>query len=89
MIIEGLLSVIFNLLNAVISIFDVPQAPDEFINAVPEFLDLLYLADGLFSFVFPIKIMSFFTISLIIMAVEHGYPFIMWVLRKIPFLGIE
>lgn len=89
MIIEGLLEVIFKLLNAVISLFDVPQAPQEFLDAVPQFLDVLYLSESLMGLVFPIKIMPFLTVTLIIMSVEHGYPFIMWVLRKIPFLGIE
>lgn len=89
MIIEGLLELIFKLLNAVISLFNVPQAPDDFLNAVPKFLEILSLSETLIGFVFPIKIMPFLTLTLIIMAVEHGYPFIMWVLRKIPFLGIE
>lgn len=89
MIIEGLLKIIFNILSLIISQFNVPPAPEEFLNAIPEFFNILDLASGLISFVLPIKLSVFTVITVVIMVVEHGYPFIMWVLRKIPFLGIE
>lgn len=72
-----------------ISSFNVPPAPDDFLEAIPQFFTYLESAQSLVALVFPINLEPFLTITLIILAVEHGYPFIMWVLRKIPFLGIE
>ena len=89
MIIEGLLKIIFNLLSAVISQFNVPPAPEEFLAAIPKYFEYLSSASSLVSLVLPINLAPFFVVSGVIMVVEHGYPFIMWVLRKIPFLGIE
>lgn len=89
MIIEGLLDLIYKLLAIVISSFNVPPAPEEFINAIPEFFGYLNMAKSLIALVLPITIAPFTVITAIIMVVEHGYPFIMWILRKIPFLGIK
>ena len=89
MIIEGLLKIIFNILSLIISQFNVPQAPQEFIDAIPQFFEILDLASGLIALVLPINLSVFTVVTVVIMVVEHGYPFIMWVLRKIPFLGIE
>lgn len=89
MIIEGLLKIIFYLLSAVITQFNVPPVPQEFVDAIPQFFDLLDVASGLIALVLPIDLTPFFVVTLVIMVVEHGYPFIMWVLRKIPFLGIQ
>lgn len=89
MIIEGLLNLIYKLLNAVISQFNVPPAPPDFLDSIPDFFDYLESASNLISLVLPVKLQPFLAVTLVIMAVEHGYPAIMWVLRKIPFLGIQ
>ena len=89
MIIESLLSLVFKLLGSVISSFNVPAAPEDFLSAIPQFFGYLESAKSLISLVFPINLQPFLTVTLVILAVEHGYPFIMWILRKIPFLGIE
>lgn len=89
MIIEGLLDLVYKLLSALLNTFDVPPAPAEFIESIPQYFSYLESAKSLVALVFPVNLAAFLAITLVIMAVEHGYPFIMWVLRKIPFLGIE
>lgn len=89
MIIEGLLKIIYKLLFLVISQFNVPPAPEEFIEAIPKFFEYIDSASSLIALVLPITLAPFLAVTVVIMVVEHGYPFIMWVLRKIPFLGIE
>lgn len=89
MIIEGLLNLIYKLLFVVISAFNVPPAPEEFLDSIPQFFGYLDMAKSLVALVLPISLAPFTVITLIIMVVEHGYPFIMWILRKIPFLGIK
>lgn len=89
MIIEALLGLVYKLMSLLISSFNVPAAPQGFIDAIPQFFGYLKSAQSLIALVFPIELAPFLTVTLIILAVDHGYPFIMWVLRKIPFLGIE
>ena len=89
MIIEALLGLVYKLMSLLISSFNVPAAPQEFIDAIPQFFGYLKSAQSLIALVFPIELAPFLTVTLIILAVDHGYPFIMWILRKIPFLGIE
>ena len=83
------MNLVFKLLSAVIYQFNVPPAPDDFLNAIDDFLGYLDMASNLISLILPINLAPFFAITGVIMVVEHGYPFIMWVLRKIPFLGIQ
>lgn len=89
MIIEGLFNLIYKMFELFICQFNVPPAPDEFLNSVDSFFGYLESASNLISFVLPVKLAPFFSVTVVIMVVEHGYPFLMWVLRKIPFLGIE
>lgn len=89
MIIEALLDLVYKLFSLFITPFNVPQAPDEFLSAIPKYFELLESAHSLWSLFFPINFAPFFVVTGIILVVEHGYPFIMWILRKIPFLGIE
>lgn len=77
------------MMELVIGQFNVPPAPDEFLNSIDSFFTYLQSATNLISLVLPVKIAPFFVVTGVIMVVEHGYPFLMWVLRKIPFLGIE
>lgn len=89
MIIEALMNLVSKILSAVISQFNVPAAPADFANSIPQFFSYLEMSASLVSLVLPINLKPFLAITLIIIAVEHGYPLIMWILRKIPFLGIK
>ena len=89
MIIEVLLDLVYKLLSTLLTTFDVPPAPEEFLEAIPQYFSYLESAKSLVALVLPVNLAAFLAVTLVIMSVEHGYPFIMWVLRKIPFLGIE
>ena len=89
LIIEGLLNAIYNILSSLFSGLDIPGLPDETSQAILEFYNYLEFADGLINLVFPIDLGIYFTIFFALFGFEHLYPVIMWILRKIPMLGIE
>lgn len=89
MIIEGLLTGIYNLLNGILSSLDIPGIPPEMDAAFSEFFVYLGYAKNLVGLVLPINLTPYFVVFFAIFGFEHLYPVIMWILRKIPMLGIE
>lgn len=77
------LSPIFNLL-------DFPVLPAGFVSAVDWFFTQVENSLGLLNFFVPFWIVKPAAIFfLAIWGVYHGYQLVMWILRKIPFLGIK
>ena len=91
MIIESLLSAIFNLFSAVFGGINIPGMPDGMEDTVVGFLgQALNYAGGLISLFLPwSQVRVFFPILIVILASEEIYKLVMWVLRKIPMLGIS
>ena len=89
MIIEGLLNAIYNLLNGILSSLNIPGMPPEMETAFSEFFVYLGYAKNLIGLVLPINLTPYFVVFFAIFGFEHLYPVIMWILRKIPMLGIE
>lgn len=89
LIIEGLLTAIYNLLNGILSDLNIPDIPVEMETALTEFIGYLSYAENLVALVLPINLSPYFVVFFAIFAFEHLYPVIMWILRKIPMLGIE
>ena len=89
MIIEALLNVIYGLFNSILSTLNIPAFPDEARESIVRYLYMLDNGSNLVGFVIPIDISIYFTIFFSLFAFEHLYPVIMWILRKIPMLGIE
>ena len=80
-IVKSLLSILF--------VFEIPGLPAEFDEAFDVFIGLFEYGTGLFALYFPISITGFVTIWVAIQVFKKVYPLIMWILRKIPMLGIE
>ena len=89
MIIEALLNGIYNLFDSVLSALSIPAFPDEARESIVRYLLLLDNGSNLIGFIMPVDISIYFTIFFSLFAFEHLYPVIMWILRKIPMLGIE
>ena len=88
MIIEGLMTIVKSLLS-ILFVFEIPGLPAEFDEAFDVFIGLFEYGTGLFALYFPISITGFVTIWVAIQVFKKVYPLIMWILRKIPMLGIE
>lgn len=91
MIIESLLNAILSLFNSVFSVINIPSMPDGMENTVIEFLgQTLGYAGSLISLFLPwSQVKIFFPILIVILSSEEIYKLVMWVLRKIPMLGIS
>lgn len=90
MIIKALMTLLYNVFSALTSAIHIPQLPDELHSFISDFME--YLQTGL-------QILAVYThleyllvligIVVLIDAAMLIYHFVMWVLKKIPMLGIE
>ncbi len=89
MIIEALLNIVFKIFSSIIEPLDIDPAPSELTDAMSSVLEYMENGADLINIFLPVNLGAFFIIFGLIFAFEHLYPVIMWILRKIPFLGIE
>lgn len=91
MIVESLLNSIYTVLNAVFSVINIPGMPDGMPDQVVGFVsDTLGYVGSLVSLFVPwSQVKVFFPILIVILASEEIYKLVMWVLKKIPMLGIS
>lgn len=90
MIINSLMQLVYKLLSLVLTPLDIDGFPEGTQESVNNFFDIIFNSS---ESVIGLLIPSFtFILIGIIIAVEvgiHLYHFVMWVLKKIPMLGIE
>ena len=90
MIIKGLLELIFGAFKLILNILPTIGGI-QFLDTLLTFVnDILSKGIGLLCFfIRPSTVLQGFTIFAVIFTFKHSYNFVMWVLKKIPFLGIE
>lgn len=89
MIIETLLSVLFNLLDFLL-FFKIPDLPETALEYVNQFFDYLVAGAGILSNYAPLTyLFTLFSIILVVDAAILVYHFVMWIIRKIPMLGMS
>lgn len=89
MIIELLLTGIFNILENLF-VFQLPQLPDGVMDVLTEMFDYIASACGIVANYTDLGYLL--VLFGVILAIDMGigvYHFVMWVIRKIPVLGIE
>lgn len=89
MIIEMLLSFILRILNTLL-VFEVPLLPQEVHNYLDSFFG--YLESGASVLANYVPLGYLLTLFGIIVAIDGAillYKFVLWILKKIPMLGIE
>lgn len=91
MIIESLLNAIFSVFQTLFSGINIPGMPDGMSEQVVSFFNnTLNYAGSLISLFIPwSQVKIFFPILIVILSSEEIYKLVMWVLRKIPMLGIS
>lgn len=91
MIIENLLNPIFLFITETLGLMPaLPELPESLNNGIHEFYSLLFENGGLVSFFIPMDVVNIaIPIALVIVNVEKIYSLFLWVLKKIPILGIE
>ena len=91
MLIETLINWGLQLLNAILNVLDIlPDMPASVVSALDSFFDLIFDNLSLLNFFLPVTyVASFVLVAVLVENFEHIYSAVMWVLRKIPMLGIE
>lgn len=89
MIIEGLLTVIYKFLSVALSVVNVPAMPDDYAGTMEKFLAIFDSGFSFFALVFPINVLPFFIILIVLVSVEKLVPLIVWIIRKIPLAGMS
>lgn len=90
MILEAILNLFKTLLFVCFSWINVPDFPMELTENIDSFLDLIFDNLRLLGFfIRPITLQITIPILIILLNFENLYKLTMWILRKIPMLGIK
>ena len=90
MIIKGLFDLIYTLLSIVLSPFSLPQLPDGLQSIFDTVLgDLTGRVGLLCQFVRPSTLQLLIPAVIVVINMEHIWDAILWILKKLPFVGIE
>lgn len=90
MILEGLLAIVQKLLETLLSPINIPDLPSDVSAVITK--AMTYLLDGLGIFAAYTHyqfLMALLAIVIIIDAAMLVYKFVLWILRKIPAVGID
>lgn len=91
MIIEGLLNLLISLISFVFSMLPaLPGLPEDFMISITTFFDFLTNSLGFFYFfIRPSTVRTCLGIVIVIEEFHHIYSFVMFIVRKIPLIGVE
>ena len=91
MIIETLLNLILGLFTKLLSFVNIPQIPDDTISSVNNTINsIIGYASPLIDLIIPYNVAK--GLLLVVISIEIAIPvyhFVMWLLKKIPMLGIK
>ena len=90
MILEILLNTIMSLLKLCFNWINLPTFPGDLTSSINSFLDLIFNNLSLLGFfIRPATLVVGIPVLIILLNFDEVYKFTMWILRKIPFLGIQ
>ena len=91
MITENLLNPIFLFITENLGLMPaIPNLPETLISAIDNFFSLLFENGGLVSFFVPMNVVKLaIPIAIVIVNFDKIYSLIIWILKKIPVMGIE
>ena len=91
MLVEALFTAVTWLIDAILNLLDVlPEFPEELVASVEAFFSLIFDNLAVLGFFLPLPTVKILIpLVLLVINFEDVYAFIMWLLRKIPFLGIK
>ena len=90
MIVKGILELFYALITIVFGWINLPNFPDSVLSVIDEFVNILTGAVGLLGVFVDMNVLRILIpVLLIVINFEHLYNLTMYILRKIPFLGIK
>lgn len=89
MIIEALMTVIYNVMNTLL-VFNIPKLPDGVMEYVDTAFDYMATGAGILANYTPLGyLLTLFGVLLAVDVAIVLYHLVMWILRKIPMAGIS
>lgn len=90
MIIKGLFELVFGLLKIVFAPINLPDLPSTVQGVVDKFIDLITSVIGIVGIFVDMEVLKILVPVVIVIAnLDKAWNMIMFILRKIPFLGIK
>lgn len=90
MIIKGLLELIFSLLQVIFSPINIPALPDGIQDVLDEFVNWILSGYTILDIFVDMSVVKYLIpIVIVISNLDKVWSFIMFILRKIPFIGVE
>lgn len=90
MVIEAIFNLLKNLIFTVFGFINLPDFPESLQNSLNQFLDIIFNGINLFGFfIRPATIQILIPILIVIINFDKIYKLTIWILKKIPMLGIE
>lgn len=77
------------ILSPILDVLNFPAVPSELQSIIDTLFQHMREGMGIFNFFCPLNmIRPALAVLVAVWAVEHGYHIVMWVLRKLPFVGV-
>lgn len=91
MIVSSILDLLKFLITTIFGILpNIPSMPETLTNGINTFLDIIFDNVGLLGLFVPIDVMKIaIPIAIIIINFDHIYKLTLWILKKIPMLGMN
>lgn len=90
MIISSLMNVIYSFFEFILSPINIDSFPEGTAESIIEFLDMLFMTgQSIIGLLIPEFCQALLIIVITIEIGLHIFNFVMWILRKIPMLGIN
>lgn len=91
MIVEWAMDLADIVIKVIFSILGIlPDMPEEVTSVIDDFFDIIFAGVNIFNFFVPLNFVAILIpIVIAILNFDKIYKLIMWVLRKIPFIGVE
>ena len=93
MVVEGILNALKTVIFALFSWLDLPNLSDYtsgFEDTLYLIVDMLYSSRSIINLFLPWDIVKFgFPIIIVVINFEHVYHFVMWIIKKIPMIGVK
>ena len=90
MILQSLINLLISLIKFCFSWLNIPAFPAEFTQIIDDFLDLIFDNVSLLGFfIRPTTLQILIPALIVVLNFDKVYHFVMWILKKIPFLNIE
>lgn len=89
-IINNLLNFLYFLMDFLFGWINIPQMPQNLINSINNFIDLVFENLGLLSFfIRPATLKILIPLTIFIISFKYIYKIVIWLIGKIPFIGLD